>query len=388
MAYSDIYKYEPGRADGEPETEPTTLSLQPTLASDPEPVNDRMGVHVCVEIGLLLLFATSLFLLYRDESAPLATAQIRNSIAIFIVPLLLCAIAVAASMRVRAANVAVGATALASGVIFSELSSYGLIAAAAGAIGAGIGIGIVLAAVVIILRMPSWLASLGAAVAIVAWIRERIDMESVDSGELAQLTPGNAWMWLVGIAIVSIVFGIVGATGRVRNRLGICANVLNDSHVRATMSTKLLVGLMLISSCALAAAAGVWLVWSRLPNGPVHDVGLDPLVLTLFGFAAVLLGGTSVHGRRGGVLGTLLACLVLGAVMTMHALHAWSVSTVWILLGAAALGLIVMRIVDAAGSPKRSLDADTGPDSTFAEDRSQTSAFDRGDIDPYRGAAR
>src|SRR5699024_6732279 len=137
-----------------------------------------------------------------------ATAQIRNSIAIFIVPLLLCAIAVAASMRVRAANVAVGATALASGVIFSELSSYGLIAAAAVAIGAGIGIGMVLAAVVIILRVPTWLVCFGAGLAIVAWIRDRIDMGGVDSGALAQLAPGNAWMWLVGIAIVSIVFGI------------------------------------------------------------------------------------------------------------------------------------------------------------------------------------
>lgn len=386
MAYDDTYRYEPGRTDGAPDIEPTTLSLQPDTPVD-APANDRMGVHVCVEIALLLLFATALFMLYRDETSPLATSQIRNSIVVFIVPLLLCTIAVTTSMRVHAANLAVGATALASAVVFSELADYGLLVAASGAIGTGIGLGVAMAVVVLLFRVPPWLVSLGVAVGLPLWLQARVDLRAVYSQDMPELAPSNAWMWLAGVAVASVVLGIVGATGTVRERFGACAEATSSPGVRSSGATKLLTAVMLVASSTLAAAAGMWLVWSQIPAGPVRSVGLDPTMLTLFGFAAALVGGTSVYGRRGGVLGTLLACLVLSAVLTLQMLHGWRVNEAWILMVAAGVGLVVMRIVDAAGSPKR--DAVGVAAATEDQDTAtQPSAFDMGDIDPYRGPGR
>jgi ribose/xylose/arabinose/galactoside ABC-type transport system permease subunit len=75
-------------------------------------------------------------------------------------------------------------------------------------------------------------------------------------------------------------------------------------------------------------------------------VQFGPLVI-----AAVLLGGTSVHGRRGGVAGTALAVCLLVLLMYYVQLRHWEVWWVYVLAGTAALvGLAVSRLVEGLGA--------------------------------------
>ncbi|MEN3289765.1 MAG: hypothetical protein V7634_4065, partial [Bradyrhizobium sp.] len=71
---------------------------------------------------------------------------------------------------------------------------------------------------------------------------------------------------------------------------------------------------------------------------------------TVAAFAAALLGGTSVHGRRGGVFGTVLAASALQLLLlwlSLGNIAQWIQITV--LGGAVILGLVITRLIAPAG---------------------------------------
>lgn len=346
---------------------------------------DRLGIHVLLEALLALAFAGALFWLYRGESA-LSTASGRDAAIVALVPLLLLGIAVAMTFRVGAVNLAAGAIAVVGAALFSENTERGLAVALLVAVGAALACGIVLAAVVVLLRAPGWLVSAGAAAVLWLWMFEHVNLAQLSADPLGQLPVSTAWIWLISVAALSIFAGVVGALNGWRSRLGACRDAATGP---GDAKTKWVTATALTASAVLSGLAGVWVVWTAA-DGVAVVTGLNPLLITVFPVAAVLLGGTSALGRRGGVLGTVLASLLLMTLLLLREAHGWALDPLWILLSAIALGLVVTRLVEVFGGPgpipaepaqtERStveLHPDPLPTRTVGE-------YDLTDIDPYR----
>ncbi|CAM3564452.1 hypothetical protein [Stackebrandtia soli] len=343
MTYNDLsgpYHYGPSApADERDDPVPSTPIDVPQPA-------DRFGVHIVLEVLLALGFAGALFALYRSPQADLGSADGRHLAIIIAVPILLIAMAAAVSLRVGLTNVAVGAVAAGAGVIFALNSPRGTLSAAAITIGIVLAAGLVLSILVIVLRTPGWLASGAVAIAVTAWVTARPDI-GVSIDGLGLFPASSAWIWLVLTAGLSILLGIIAATSRFRDRLGDCREVAASGGPRPTATVMMmLVGLL--TSVVLAGLAGIWIAWTAtdLSTSEVHAASFDPLRLTLIGFAAALLGGTSAFGRIGGVLGTVLAAFGLTAALLLLRASGSTVDAIWLWLPALALGAIVNRVVE------------------------------------------
>lgn len=397
MAFDDIPRYAGGLAGGEPDIE-HTISLPGDPGDDTaapgsghEPP-DRLGIHIFLEIVLLLGFAAALFFFYRSENAPLTNGESRDTVIVLVIPLLLAAVAMSLSLRVGAVNLAVGAIGLACGILFADNASAGLVPAMAIALAAAVGFGAVLALAVVVLRTPAWLAGAGVSAVVALWVWRHVDMAGLSIDPISPLPAATAWIWLVSIASLSILGGIVGVMGGWRTRLEACkqAGIGTGRREGATIATIIAA---LIGSSLLAGLAGIWVVWSATPQAPGLSEGLDPLTLTGFGLGAALLGGTSAYGRRGGVLGTLLAGLVLATLVMMSNVDQWRIHPLWLILAAIGLGAVVTRLVEALGrsdpqwrDDERGTTVDQGRYDATAE--RYDSAYRVGDIDPYRGVTR
>ena len=370
-----------------------TLSLPiDDQADDHEVTVDRLGIHMVLEVLLLVGFAAALFLFYRADAAPLSTDVGRQIVTVATVPLLLSAIAASLALRVGTVNLAGGAVAVAAAVLFSEYAGQGLAVAVAMAVAGALAGAVILVILVVVLRVPAWLSGLAVAAGTALWMSEHVDLSTLSSGPITPLPARQAWIWLIAVAALSILGGIVGALSGWRARLGACRAAAAGTEPRdgATIATTITA---LAGSCLLSGLAGVWLVWAPPPEPNPGYPGLDLWTLTGFGLAAALLGGTSLLGRRGGVLGTLLAALGLASLVFLSTIDGWPISVGWILLGAIGCGVIISRLVEAFGRPDpRWNDDETAP---AVDTAGYHAAMDRGDadhraadIDPYRGSTR
>jgi ribose/xylose/arabinose/galactoside ABC-type transport system permease subunit len=74
----------------------------------------------------------------------------------------------------------------------------------------------------------------------------------------------------------------------------------------------------------------------------------DGLYLTLIAFAAIAVGGVSVYGRRGGVLGTVLGVVIVQTVVFLMEVHGFSASWVDVAIGGLLVfGLGVNRVLES-----------------------------------------
>ncbi|GAA4915852.1 ribose/xylose/arabinose/galactoside ABC-type transport system permease subunit [Stackebrandtia albiflava] len=347
---------------------------------------DRLGVHVAWEALLAVAFAGALFWLYRSGS-PLSTTEGRDAVIVALIPLLLLATAACVTFRAGNVNLAGGAFAAMAAVLFAENTRNGVAIALLIAVGVVLIAGVVLAALVVVLRTPGWLASAGIAAVILLWLHEHVTLAQLSTAPLGRLTTSSAWIWLIGVAALSIFAGVVSALNGPRHRFAACRRAAADGpRDRATVWTTAAV---LVGSSVLAGFAGVWVMWTAA-DGAAVATGLDPATVTVFPVAAALLGGTSALGRRGGILGTLLASLLLATVMLLAATLAWPVSPLWILLVAVGAGLVVTRVVETLGGPRTTAPAPAAPVTEPGQaplpmrqplgDRD----YDATDIDPYR----
>lgn len=388
---SDDARFAQGRADRDLGTDQTIPLRDPADAASTE-LPDRMGVHIFIEAVLLLAFAGLLFALYRDDSAPLANRGMRDAIVVFTVPMLLCAVSVATSLRVGVPNLSVGLIALTSGYVFSLTTSHGVPTALAAGIGAALAVGVAVVVLIAIFRAPGWLATGGIGAVILLWLTNHADLSVVTQPAVSSLSPQRAWIWLASIAALSILAGTLGAMSGWRSRLLRCRRASAGGARREGVTINM-IAFVVLGSAALAGLAGIWLVWTDTAQSSQFGTGLNVPMLTAFGFAAALLGGTSALGGRGGVLGTLLASMVLAAVLVWVAVAKWPIDALWIPLGTIGVGVVMTRIVEWLGrpvSPASRLDDDMPVDNGRydASGDNHDSFYGPGDIDPYRGAGR
>lgn len=174
--------------------------------------------------------------------------------------------------------------------------------------------------------------------------------------------PDDAWVTVLGQgrlggvpfpAIIAVVVAVIGWFAFTQTPYGRYVVGLGSNHesLRRTGVNTRFVGLIVYLITGIAAALAGVIVAARLASGSSNaGVGFETEVIT-----AVVLGGTSMLGGRGSMLGTVLGALVLGVIANGLVLLHISPFYVQIVQGAILLLAIFMntRLFARYGSAMR-----------------------------------
>lgn len=237
-------------------------------------------------------------------------------------PLGLVATGLALSFRTGTPNLAVGSIAAFTGMVTATLmSGQGWLAAIIAVLVATLG-GLVLGLFVAALSAPAWAVTLGAAVACEALVIGIADARVIPI-ELGGDFP--AYVWFVLFVIVSLGGALAWPALRVESPW--------------------IAGLVGVGGSSLLAALGGVALLIRI-HAASPGLGWNTTTLA---FAAILLGGISVHGKRGGVAGTVLAVLFLSLVQGQLVLWAVPLWVFQVITGAVILAaLLAGRLAELA----------------------------------------
>jgi ribose/xylose/arabinose/galactoside ABC-type transport system permease subunit len=323
--------------------------VEPEIADGEEAGRDRLAVHAAWEAVLLIGLGVAAALVWSRSTGALSGDRLREQLVTGSAAVLLAS-SFAVSLRAAAPNLAAGSIAAGTGVLTAYLTAHNTLQLGANcaiAAGAAAAAGLLLGLLVVGLRAPGWAVSLGAATLLTAAV-----LGLAPAALTLPVEPDLLrWAWVLfgGAALLSIGGGALGAAPRVRAAAGRRRFDPDPAVDRGSRSGATVVGALVLSAL-LAAAAGLVSALRLHTAGPVD--GPIPLV-TVAALAAALLGGSSAHGRRGGVFGTVLAASTLQLVLLWLALGdtaQWVQVTV--LGGAAVLGLGVTRLVERLGAPQ------------------------------------
>jgi ribose/xylose/arabinose/galactoside ABC-type transport system permease subunit len=305
-----------------------------------DPNGDRIAVHLLWE-SVLLLFAAAVLYLLHDSAPSALRGSALEDLLIFGTVVGLVTVGTGLSLRAAVPNLALGPVAYASAMFFAGRSDGGLSTAALITALAAVGVGAVIAVGVVGFHVPSWAASLGAALAVMVWLQRQHAVAVVEGA----YQPGHqAVYWFAGFAAVAVVGGLLGLVRPLRKTVG-AFRASGDPARRGGPAAATSAVLALVGSSAMAAVAGVLLALDARPL----PAGENGLALTGLALGAALLGGTSAFGRRGGVFGTLLAVTLLVVLWRYGDARHWNLSP--LAIGAAAIlaGLVVTRLIETFG---------------------------------------
>lgn len=266
--------------------------------------NRLRAVWMLLLVGIILSFASPVFL----TSTNLLNVGLATSVAA------LLAVGQTYVIILAEIDLSVGAALGFSAVVTALiLRSDGLLPALAAGVAVGVAVGLINGLLVTKARMPSFIATLATM--------------SVLGGLSLQLTSGNpvavtdytfqgiGQNRLAGIPvpvlIMLVVFAVFGFV-LARTRYGRFVYATGDNAEAARLSgirTQRVKVLAFVISGVLAALAG-FILTARLSTAePTAGTGLE-----LEAIAAVIIGGTSLAGGRGTLIGTLVGALVLGVI--------------------------------------------------------------------------
>ncbi len=305
----------------------------------PLPPRDRLSIHFGWEFVLLLAVGGVAFLLYRVEAGALRGARL-DALYLHAASIGFAAVGMALSLRAAVPNLAVGALAYAVAMFFADNSDRGLLVTAGVAALLAVAVGVAMALVVTVLHVPAWAASLGAAFGLIVWIQQHRGPVRVVNG--AYDPTDHAVIWFAGFVVVSLAGGLLGLSPRVRETVG-RYRLSADPATRAAGSGSASLGL--IGSSVLAAVSGVLLALVNREVTPTEN----GLALTGLALGAALFGGTSVFGRRGGVLGTVLAVSLMTLLVAYANGEGWVVQNFGLAAVALGLGLLASRFLESMG---------------------------------------
>jgi ribose/xylose/arabinose/galactoside ABC-type transport system permease subunit len=360
--------YQPGHG-----VETKTTSVPPEVLddvfddpADGAPGRDRLGVHWVWELLLLLGVVSLGAMLWLADPLALRGENLPPVLVAAAVFALLGA-AVGVTLRAAAPNLAIGPVAVAAGVHFAQQGADGVAGVAVTAVLAAGALGVVLAALVVLLHVPGWAASLAAAAGVVVWLQQQPAQSPLTGG---YDPTGHAVLVFFFVAALVILGGLLGTVKPIRRALGRFRPVSDPADRRGVLAALLTSGALVLSMC-LAAGAGILL--AAADGVPVAGAGGTRwLELTVIALAVALVGGTSAYGRRGGVFGTVLAALALVLFDTYQQAQGWAIALLATTAVMLAVGLVVTRLVERLGRP-RSADAD--------DDWAPTPAVSRSDPD-------
>ena len=311
--------------------------------TDPQ-ASDRVWTQLFWELLLGAAVVGAYLLAARAHPAEFGQTGLR---ALALQAALIGFVAVGLSFSIRAAvpNLAVGTIASGGGVLFARLvndAHWGYPSAAGAAILAAAAVGFALWAVVAGLNVPAWAASLGASVLLTGGLL-LLANGSVELDDTPRPLYG-AWGWFAGFAVASVLGGIVWLSPGIRRALSGFRG-WRDPAVRPPAGGVLGSLLALVASSALASVAGML---GALQLGAGSPIAFETQWLVALG--AVLLGGVSAFGRRGGVFGTVLGVVLLVLAQRWLQLNEHDAGAFTLVVGAAIVGgLALTRFIESTG---------------------------------------
>lgn len=194
------------------------------------------------------------------------------------------------------------------------LSQWGLIPGILAGLAVGLVVGSVNGALVSLLGIPSFLVTLGMlgiAVGVAQWITASAPQPILNDTFNMLFGSGNFGP-IPGLVVWSAIFVAIGAVVLNRTRFGrqVLATGGNRSAAEFTgINTKRIKFQVLLISAVAASVAGM-LYAGRLESGRFQWGAGDELSA----IAAVILGGTSLFGGFGSIVGTLFGALLIGLI--------------------------------------------------------------------------
>lgn len=265
-----------------------------------------------IYIGFVLVFVT--FAITLGDDGFLSTNNLLNIVR---QSAIIAIIAVGMTFVIACAEIdlSVGSTAgLASVVTAMTLSSYGLLAGIAAGLLVGLVVGSINGALVSMLNIPSFLVTLGMlgiAVGVAQWITASAPQPILDPTYNLIFGGGNFGP-VPGLLVWMAVVVVVGAVGLSKTRFGRRVLATGGNRMAAEftgVNTRRIKFQVLVISSMAAALAGM-LYAGRLESGRFQWGSGDELSA----IAAVILGGTSLFGGSGAVVGTLMGALLIGLI--------------------------------------------------------------------------
>jgi ribose transport system permease protein len=194
------------------------------------------------------------------------------------------------------------------------LSQWGLVPGILAGLAVGLVVGSVNGALVSLLGIPSFLVTLGMlgiAVGVAQWITASAPQPILDDTFNAVFGSGNFGP-IPGLVVWSGIFVAIGAVVLNRTKFGrqVLATGGNRNASEFTgINTKRIKFQVLLISGMVASVAGM-LYAGRLQSGRFQWGAGDELSA----IAAVILGGTSLFGGFGSIIGTLFGALLIGLI--------------------------------------------------------------------------
>lgn len=311
---------------------------EPQQPAEPE-ARDRLLVHLVWEV-LLAMAAVGLVLAnLAQSSADYLTSMFGTA-----APLGLVAVGLALSLRTAAPNLAVGMIALVTGALAVHLVQDGWGSGPSIAVGLGAALlgGVLLGLLAMLLSAPAWALSLGLVVVLMAVFEVLTGGAPAGAVRLGEYPVVGAF---AGFAVLSAAGGAVWLIPGVRRAFSGLRREADPGRwagLRAGLGA--LAGL---AGSALLAGGGGILDAMRAGGAVPADVMTVTVTVTVSALAAVLVGGVSVFGRRGGIFGTLFGVVIVVAVRDMIAMSNAPGELIFVVLGGMiVLGLLVSRAIE------------------------------------------
>ncbi|WP_199510224.1 ABC transporter permease [Nucisporomicrobium flavum] len=303
---------------------------------------DRLGVHIGWEIVLLLAVAAVAYLLYRLDPAALRRPAL-DTLLISGATIGLLTLGAGLTLRAGVPNLAVGPIALAAALHYAENGDKGLVQSMVPALAIAAGGGLVVALIVLLLHVPGWVASLGAAMGVIVYDQLRTAPVAVQG----TYDPANQAFYLFGgFALLAVIGGALGTVGPIRRMVGRLRPV-GDPAIRRGGAVAFPVIASLVLSSVFAVGAGT-LMAAQSTTPIVPGTGLEWTGIAL---GAALLAGTSAYGRRGGIFGTLLAVAGVALFLDYADRRNFDIALFAIAAALVGAGLLVTRLVETYGRP-------------------------------------
>jgi ribose transport system permease protein len=231
---------------------------------------------------------------------------------------------------------------LSSVVAAMTISQFGTLAGIAAGLGVGLLVGAVNGGLVAVLKVPSFLVTLGMlglVLGIARWITNSAPVPIASSFFNAFFGGGDFGV-IPGLALWAIVFVAIGALVMNKTKFGrqVLATGGNQTAAQFTgVNTARIKFLVLVASGVAASIAGM-LYAGRLQSGRFQWGTGDELSV----IAAVILGGTSLFGGRGAVIGSLFGALFIGLVNNGLILAGLDVSQQQVVRGAIIIAAVAL----------------------------------------------
>jgi ribose/xylose/arabinose/galactoside ABC-type transport system permease subunit len=302
---------------------------------------DRLGIHLGWEVVLLLVAAAFGFLLYRLDPSSLKRPAL-DTLLVTGAAIGLLALGGGLTLRAGVPNLAIGPIALAASLQYAEQGDQGLLKAMLPAVAIAAVAGLAVGLLIVVLHVPGWVATLGAALGVIVFDQLRTAPVAVQG----HYDPSRQAFFLFGgFALLAVIGGAVGTITPIRRWLGRMRPAGDPARRRGRAAVPV-IGALMLSSVFAVGAGTLTAAQSTRPIAP--GTGLE---WTGIGIGVALVAGTSAYGRRGGIFGTLFAVAGLTLYLDYAARRHYDIAlfaTAACLLGA---GLVITRLVETYGRP-------------------------------------